>query len=148
MSRWIYIVLVVVALIPFGVDWTLATARLPNIDMQVSLSAPQVTADGKDSVQITVRITENGAARVNDTLQTWIDVGGGLLLPQWIFTDEHGEAVVKFSPNPQTKYDVVETAVLHIRDTSIGHLIEVSKDVTVEVPLIAPTEQEQNSIFG
>src|SRR5205085_2106730 len=120
-----YIVVAVLLLLPFTADWALATARLPNIEIQGSLSAPNVIADGKNSVEIIVRVTEGGNPRANDTLQTWIDVGGGLLLPQWAFTDEHGEAVIKFSPNPQTQYDTVETAVLHIRDTSIGSLIEV-----------------------
>jgi hypothetical protein len=144
----LYVVVAVLVLFPFTADWALATARLPNIDIQGSLSSPDVVADGKNSVEITIRVTENGAPRANDTLQTWIDVGGGLLLPQWAFTDDNGEAVIKFSPNPQTQYDTVQTAVLHIRDTSIGRLIEVSKDLTVEVPLTAPTEEKQSSIFG
>ncbi len=147
MSRLIYLALVIVLLIPFGADWALATASLSQIDIESSLNEPQVIADGKNSIQITVHVTQDGAPRVNDTLQLWLDVGGGVL-PEWAFTDAQGQAVIKFSPNPKTAYDTTDTAVVHVSDTSIGHLVEVDKDTTVAVPLVEPTEEQHSSIFG
>ena len=64
--------------------------------------------------------------------------GGGLLVPQWIYTDENGRAEIEYTPNPATPYDLEQGVLIHVLDTSIGRLIEVGKEVVVEVPLIAP----------
>jgi hypothetical protein len=148
MQRLIILVIGVVLAIPCGIDWALAQSRLPGIEVTSTLSQPSVVADGKSEIDVVIRVTENGVPRANDLLQSWIDIGGGLLQPMWVYTDENGEATLTFAPNPITQYDVQDRAAIHVRDISIGRLVEVGKDVVVDIPLTAPQEEEQRSIFG
>jgi hypothetical protein len=137
--RWRFWLLGVAVLlvVPFAAEWMWARARVGDILMESSLDSPSVVADGKDSVVLTVRVTEEGKPRGGDLLQTWIDDGSGLFVPDWAYADGQGMAEFTFWPNPTTRYDSQDAAVLHIRDVSIGRLIEVGKDLTVTVPLAA-----------
>jgi hypothetical protein len=144
---WILAVVLVIMAI-YGTDWVLAIARLDGILIETTLDPPTVVADGKSSITLTVRVTEQGQPRAHDLLQSWLDTGSGLLIPDWTYTDENGVAQITYSPNPLTQYDVQDKAEIHVRDISIGRLIEVGKDIVVEVPLVEPEEQEQKKIMG
>jgi hypothetical protein len=151
LRRLWFLVPLVLILLPFTVDYLIAQGRMDNIQMSPRLDVPSVLADGKSEVTITIRVTENGQPRVGDTLQAWIQTGGGLLLPTWAFTDESGEATFGFAPNPLTRYDVTMLAEISVRNISIARLVEVPKDILVPVPLEVPEEEEDNSggsIFG
>jgi hypothetical protein len=133
----------------YGGDWALAQARLDDIRIETALEPPAVVADGQSSIVLTVRVTERGEPRANDLVQSWLAVGSGLLIPEWVYTDENGVAKITYSPNPLTVYDVQDKAEIHVRDVSIGRLIEVGKDIVVEVPLLPPEEeQEKKKIMG
>jgi hypothetical protein len=121
-----------------GADYALATAQLDDVVIETSLDPPRVAADGRNSVVITVRITQNGRPRANDLVQAWIGSGSGLLIPNWVITDEHGTARITYTPNPYSPYDPQEAAEIRMMDTSIGRLVEVSKRHTVRVPLLEP----------
>ena len=143
--------IVALLLVPLGIDWMLATARLDDILIETTLDPPSVVADGKDSMVLTIRVTENGSPRVHDLVQSWLDVGSGLLVPQWVYTDENGVAEINFTPNAMTQYEVQDKAEIHVRDINIGRLIEVGKDIVVVVPLVVPQkpgEQEPGMTFG
>lgn len=130
-------------LAPFFIDWTAARARLPQIGIDSSLNRPSVVADGKNSIVITLRVTEGNKPRANDLLQSWIEVGGGLLKPQWAYTDEDGVAKITFSPNPATPYDSQGKATIRVANVSVGRLIEVRKLVAVDIPLELPSQEEE-----
>ena len=66
-----------------GVDWLQAQARLDNIVIEGQLDPPQVIANGKDTIVLTVRVTEDGRPRANTLLQAWLESGGGYFIPQW-----------------------------------------------------------------
>jgi hypothetical protein len=142
------LIVVFVLLVPFGIDWVTASSRLSHIDSSVTLNPPAVVADGKSTIVVTVRFSEDGKPRANDVLQIWLDVGGGVL-PQWVITNQDGVATIKFSPNPLTQYDVQDHAEMHIMNTSIGRLIEVNKDIVVRIPLTKPTDEKpKKGIMG
>jgi hypothetical protein len=126
-----------------GTDWMLATARLDDVVIETSLDPPSVVADGKSSVVLTVRVTERGQPRAGDLVQSWLDTGSGHLVPQWVYTDDNGTAKINLTPNAMTRYEVQDRAEIHVRDVSIGRLIEVGKDTVVVVPLAGPEEQEE-----
>ena len=73
-------------------DYAQAQARLPNISIAGQFDQPKAIADGKSSMVLTVRVTENGQPRGNALLQAWLESGGGLLIPEWTHTDEDGRA--------------------------------------------------------
>jgi len=132
-------------LVVCGADWVWASARLNDVVIDASLDKTSIVADGKDSVVLTIRVTENGEPRAGDLVQSWIDVGSGFLVPQWVYTDDNGVAHIKFTPNAMTQYEVQDRAEIHIRDINIGRLIEVGKDIVVVVPLAVPEEQTEQA---
>ncbi len=71
-----------------AVDYVQAQARLPNISISGEFDQPKVIADGKSSIILTVRVTENGQPRGNALLQAWLESGGGLFIPEWNYTGE------------------------------------------------------------
>lgn len=143
---WIVGVALIVVMI-YGTDWAISTARLDRIFIEATLEPSSVAADGKSSIVLTVQVTEHGQPRVNDLLQSWLDTGSGLLIPEWVYTDENGIAQITYTPNPLTKYDLQDKSEIHVRVITIGRLIEVGKDIVVEVPLTPAEEQEQKKIF-
>jgi hypothetical protein len=149
-AGFLRLMLVLVLIVPFLIDWATAQARLPDVQMEVTLEPAEVIADGKSSIIVRVRVTENGEPREGDLLQSWIQVGGGIIRPEWVYTDANGEAEITFLPNPLTQYDVQDRAVLQIADIDIGHLLEVRKGIQVDIPLRVPdkSEEPKRSILG
>ena len=139
---------VAVCLLALVVDWVWASAQIGSVRMDASPMTASVTADSKSSIRITVRITQHGRPRSHDLLQSWIDVGSGLLLPMWVYTDENGLAEFVYTPNAVTPYDVQDHAVIHVRDVSIGRLVEVSKDLQITIQLLPPEDQKQENLLG
>jgi hypothetical protein len=135
---WIVAVLIIIVVL-FAIDWIAATAQLQNITIEATFDPPQVIADGRSKSVLTVRITENGKPRAGDLVQLWLGSGSGLLIPNWVFTDESGVALVTYTPNPYSAYDPQDGAQINISDTGIGRLIEVSKRQTIDIKLIKPT---------
>lgn len=145
------LVLMTLMLLACGADWAVARSRLGMVLLETVLEPASVVADGKSTIVLTVRVTERGRPRAGDLLQAWLDVGSGLLKPTWVYTDQDGIARISFTPNAMTPYEVQDRAQIHVRDTTIGWLIEVGKDVTVTVPLILPVEpaeQKPGMTFG
>ena len=69
-----------------------AQARLPNISIAGRFDQPKAIADGKSSMVLNVRLTENGQPRADALLQACLESGGGLFIPEWTHTDEDGRA--------------------------------------------------------
>ncbi len=134
---WSLAVLALFLLI-FGVDWLIAQSRLSGINIEILAEPAAVVANGKDSTNLTVRITENGQPRVNDLVQLWLRKGGGLLTPNWVYTDENGMFIVTYTPNPYSRYDPQDGAEIAVLDTSIGRLVEVGKQSAVIIGLLRP----------
>lgn len=134
---WILVPLVLVVLV-FGADWVLAKSRLDSIDIAVQVNPESVVANGKDKSTLTIRFTENGQPRADDLIQLWLSKGGGLLTPNWVYTDSDGTITVTYTPNPYSRYDPQDGAEIAILDTSIGRLIEVGKQSSVRVGLLKP----------
>ncbi len=130
-------VLAVLVLIA-GTDWLMAQARLGRINLEVSVNPPEVVADGQNSVEIAVRITENGVPRANDLVQAWLGTGAGRVLPDWSYTDENGVVVIQLTPNRYSPYDPKDNVELHVLDTSIGRLVEVGKHEVVRIGILQP----------
>ncbi|MCC6801401.1 MAG: hypothetical protein IT319_00850, partial [Anaerolineae bacterium] len=124
----------------FGGDWAVARSRLDNIVIEIQVEPESVIANGKNSSTLTIRITEGGQPRVNDLVQLWLSKGGGLLTPNWVYTDADGSVIVTYTPNPYSRYDPQNGAEIAVLDTSIGRLIEVGKQSSVLIPLIQPDE--------
>ena len=137
---WIVGLLLLMAA-PLAIDGMVARAQLDDIVIETWLDAPGVVADGRHTVVIYVRVTENGRPREGDLLQCWLQTGSGLLISPWIITDERGEGHTNFTPNPYSPYDPKDAAQIIVKDTSIGRLIEVSKEHSVRVPLIKPDKK-------
>ena len=132
-------VLVLLAGILTG-DWLVSKARLNDIAIEGYLDPPVVVADGRQSTVLTLRITQDGQPRVGDLVQSFLETGSGLLIPEWAYTDEQGSIAITYSPNPLTAYDLEQKTVIQVSDISIGHLVEVGKDWSVEVGLEAPSK--------
>lgn len=144
------VAIVLVLTSPFITDWLLAKARLSHISVETSLDKETVIADGKSEVVITIKISQDGKPRVNDLVQAWIQQGSGLLRPQWVYTDEQGNAQMTFEPNPLSPYDNQEEAIISIVNISVGNLIEVRKEASVLIPLEKPNQDDAapKSILG
>lgn len=142
LKNWRFVIILVLAIVVaiLTVDWAVAKARLPDIVVDITLETPAVIADGVDVATFMVRVTENGRPRADDLLQIWIVKGTGQLIPKWAFTDEKGEAIVTFTPAPYNRYDPQDAVQIAIMDTSIGRLIEVGKNASIEIPLVIPEE--------
>ena len=125
-----------------GIDVLRARNRLSRISIEGQLDPPKVVADGKHTTVLTVRVSENGQPRRNVLLQAWLETGGGLLIPEWVYTDDDGQARISYTPSAASVYDVGQAASLHVMDTSVGRLIEVPKHYTLEVPLEIPAVVE------
>ena len=121
-------------------DWAVSTVRLANVVIESHLDPPQVLADGKSSTTITLYITERGRPRAGDLVQLWIDSGSGLVIPDWVITDEHGKVQTQYTPNAASIYDPHDEAHIYAMDVDIGQVIEVGKRHLVVVPLIAPKD--------
>jgi hypothetical protein len=134
---WFLAVLTMVLLVLF-IDWASANSQMNKINMDISVDSPEVIADGKNSVNLTILVTEEGRPRVNDLIQCYLKSGSGLLIPQWAFTDEDGKAQVVYTPTPFSPYDPIDFVVIVVMDTSIGRIVEVDKVQTVNVKLKAP----------
>jgi hypothetical protein len=134
---WIFVP-VVLAVLVFGTDWLLARNRLDGIDIVMRAEPENVVANGKDKSTLTIRFTENGQPRANDLIQLWLAKGGGLLIPNWVYTDSDGTITVTYTPNPYSRYDPQDGAEIVVLDTSIGRLIEVGKQSSIRVGLVKP----------
>ena len=97
-----------------------------------------MVANGKDKSTLTIRFTENGQPRANDLVQLWLTKGGGLLTPNWVYTNDDGLITVTYTPNPYSRYDPQDGAEIAILDTGIGRLIEVGKQSSVRIGLLKP----------
>ena len=125
-------------LLVFGGDWLIARSHLDNIAIEFQVDPESVVANGKDSSTLTIRISEDGQPRANDLIQLWLSKGGGLLTPNWVYTDSDGIVTVTYTPNPYSRYDPQTGAEIVALDTSIGRLIEVGKQNSVLIPLLKP----------
>ena len=145
MLRKIRLAAAAVLLILFAllvVDWVQAQIRLANVSIEGQLDKAKVISDGEDSIVLTIRVTENGQPRVDDTLQAWLQPGNGLMIPEWSYTDENGEVQITFTPNPATPYDVGVDTVINVIDINIGRWLEVDKRFSIEVPVEAPLSSD------
>ena len=145
MLRKIRLAAAAVLLILFAllvVDWVQAQIRLANVSIEGQLDKAKVISDGEDSIVLTIRVTENGQPRVDDTLQAWLQPGNGLMIPEWSYTDENGEVQITFTPNPATPYDVEVDTVINVIDINIGRWLEVDKRFSIEVPVEAPLSSD------
>ena len=145
MLRKIRLAAAAVLLILFAllvVDWVQAQIRLANVSIEGQLDKAKVISDGEDSIVLTIRVTENGQPRVDDTLQAWLQPGNGLMIPEWSYTDENGEVQITFTPNPATPYDVEMDTVINVIDINIGRWLEVDKRFSIEVPVEAPLSSD------
>ena len=124
------------------VDYVQAQARLPNISIVGQFDQPKVIADGKSSIILTVRVTENGNPRADVLLQAWLESGGGLFIPEWTYTDADGRAEYTYTPNAAGPYDLQEDTIAHVIDIGVGRLFEVDKHYRIQVPVEAPLTTE------
>jgi hypothetical protein len=134
---WFLMVLVVIMGV-FALDWMISSARLGNMAVTATLETPNVIADGKHTATFVVQFTENGKPRAKDLVQLWLIKGSGQLVPQWAFLDDQGMARISFTPVPYNKYDPQDRVLINFKDTSVGRLIEVGKEGSVSIPLILP----------
>jgi 2-keto-3-deoxy-galactonokinase len=143
-GKWRFWTLSIIAVLAVAmvVDWGRASARLSQITITGQLDPPKVVADGTNSTMLTVVVTENGRPRVHTLLQSWLQTGGGLLIPEWAYTDAEGKAQITYTPNPANPYDLEQKTVIHVADTRVGWLIEVVKGYEIEVPIEAPLTTE------
>ena len=121
-------------------DWFASQSRLRHITIDGYLDPPTVVADGQQSTVLTVEILENGQPRVGDLVQSFLESGNGLLIPEWAYTDENGRIYVTFSPTPLTQYDLAQRTVIRVTDIGIGRLVEAGTTWAIEVGLEAPTD--------
>ena len=131
---------VALTVLVFGADWMYSRARLGNFTIEGRLDPPTVVADGKQSTVLTVRVTENGRPRAGDLLQCYLEIGNGLFIPEWGYTDQNGELRITYTPNPLTPYDLETETMAHVIDINVGRLIEVDKHFTMKIPVEAPVQ--------
>ena len=97
-GRFIWVLgIVAVFVLIFGVDWLIAQSRLGGIAIDIVADPTEVVANGSDKSTVTIRITENGQPRADDLVQLWLSKGGGLLTPNWVYTDENGGITVTYT---------------------------------------------------
>jgi len=142
LKNWRVVTILIVAILVaiLMADWAVAKAHLPDVTIDTTLETPEVVANGVDVATFVIRVTDNGQPRAGDLLQIWLVKGTGQLIPKWAFTDENGESVVTFTPAPYNRYDPQDVVEIAIMDTSIGRLIEVGKNASIEIPLVIPEE--------
>lgn len=134
------LLLLILALL--AADFIQSLVRLNNVVIEGEFNKEKVVSDGEDSIILTVRVTENGQPRVNDTLQAWLQPGNGLMIPEWSYTDENGEVEITFTPNPATAYDIKTDSIINVIDINIGRWLEVDKSFSIEVPVENPTSSD------
>ena len=141
MARVRLVVLIAAGLVGLilGFDVLLSHARLQTISIEAQITPSRVVADGKSSAIITVGVTEKGRPRAGDLLQVWLQSGGGIIRPEMVYTNDHGQAEIRYTPNPANPYDLVDRALIHVADISIGRLVEVDKHFVIELPVEAPS---------
>jgi hypothetical protein len=139
-GRTILLVVVLVAAAILTGDWLVSRARLDEVTIDGYLNPPTVVADGKHSTVLTIQILEHGQPLVGELVQSFLESGSGLLIPEWAYTDENGRVFLTYSPNPLTPYDLAQQTVIRVTDVSIGRLVEVGKDWAIEVGLEAPPD--------
>jgi hypothetical protein len=138
-QRWFWFLVVIgVLCIPLLADYALANARIDQVRFDYTIDPPEVVADGKSSATITLHVTENGEPRVHDMFQIWFEVGGGLLTPDTAFTDEQGVITITYRPNPASPYTPSDFAQIAVMDASIGRLVEVRRQESIQIPLVEP----------
>lgn len=137
-GRLLALAMIGLLLAAIGLDWLQAQARLHNISIEGQLDPPKVVADGKNSITLTVRVTENGMPRANSLLQAWLESGGGIFIPEWTYTDADGRAEYTYTPNAVGPYDMQEPTIIHVIDLNVARLFEVDKHYLIEVPVEAP----------
>ena len=123
-------------------DFIQSLVRLNNVVITGEFNKEKVVSDGEDSIVLTVRVTENGQPLVNHTLQSWLQPGNGLMIPEWAYTDENGEIEITFTPNPATAYDIATDSIINVIDINIGRWLEVDKRFSIEVPVERPLSSE------
>jgi hypothetical protein len=137
-ARFWFILAVGVIAAVLMADWMIGVARLSRVNMDVRADPEVVVADGKNKTTIMIRVSENGHPRSNDLIQLWLKTGSGLIIPNWVFTNENGVAEVTYTPNPFSPYDPQDAVTISILNTSIGRLVEVDKEGQVQIKLQAP----------
>lgn len=138
-QRWFWLLVVIAVLaVPLLVDYVLASVRVDEVRFDYTIDPPGVVADGKSSATITLRVTENGEPRVHDLFQIWFEVGGGLLTPDTAFTNEQGIITITYRPNPASPYTPSDFAQIAVMDASIGWLVEVRRQESIQIPLVVP----------
>ena len=125
-----------------AVDFVQAHLRLASVSIEGQFDKDKVIANGEDSIILTLRVTENGRPRVNDTLQAWLQPGNGLMIPEWSYTDENGEVQITFSPNPANPYDLKADSIINVIDINIGRWLEVDKRFSIEIPVEIPLSSD------
>lgn len=134
------LLLLILALL--AADFIYAMVRLNNVLIEGEFNKDKVISNGEDSIVLTIRVTENGQPRVNDTLQAWLQPGNGLMIPEWAYTDENGEVEITFTPNPATAYDIKTDSIINVIDINIGRWLEVDKSFSIQVPVEVPLSSE------
>ncbi|NLE46429.1 MAG: hypothetical protein GX620_17070 [Chloroflexi bacterium] len=140
MGRWRLYVLAAIAAFAViaGADWASAQARLSDVHIDVALDPHEVVADGQSSTVVTMCVTDRRGPRAGALLQLWIQSGSGLLVPEWVITDENGCAQSRYTPNPSSPYDPSDTALIYVMDTTLGRIIEVDSRQLIQIPLAPP----------
>jgi hypothetical protein len=136
-QRWFWFLgAIVILAVPLLIDYALAQARVDQVHFDYTIDPPKVLADGKSAATITLRVTEYGQPRVHDLFQIWFESGGGMLTPDTAFTDAQGIITITFRPNPASPYTPSDFAQIAVMDASIGRLVEVRRQESIQIPLL------------
>lgn len=140
-GRTVTIGVMMLVIVILGGDWFVSQARLGHIAIDGYLDPPTVVADGKQSTVLTVQILEDGEPRVGDLVQSFLESGNGLLIPEWAYSDENGCVYITFWPTPLTQYDTAQQTVIRVTDVGIGRIVEVGATWAINVGLEASADE-------
>ena len=132
--RLIVPVFILAVILTFTIDLIVAHSKLKNIEFVVS-AADEIIANGSNKYPIKMSVREKGKVRSGDMVQAFLVMGGGKLLPSYLFLDEQGQGETWYTPTKLSPYSPA-SAEIAVEVITIGKLIEVKKKARIFMKLL------------
>jgi hypothetical protein len=129
----------------FGGSWAIDFTAASAVRLSVRISPSVLPADGQSTGSFVVHVAgPDGAPRVNDIIEL-TDEGPGVFDRTRALTDRHGDARFLYTTSLSSIYQPAGPVPVLVTDTSLGHLVEIDKMVTVPINTVDPSKLRKGS---
>jgi hypothetical protein len=143
-GRLIVFGLIVLVLVIYGGSWLVDDVTASSVRLQATIAPRILPADGQSTGLFTVRVTNpDGTPRVGDTVEVLDESSAGVFDRTRALTDQHGDATYHFTTSKSNVYQPAGPVPVLVTDTSLGHLVEVDKNLTVTISTVDPATQKK-----